>query len=125
MGTGATRLAEVTLGTTAWRISMGRRQVIEGANAGPKGGFVSIERKFMRVLGVTKMTVLLAFAIAGCNMDRIRACATQGGLRAELEKEDAVSIDVGEALELSLGVAWGDGTSTDTITMQETGQLVP
>jgi hypothetical protein len=36
-------------------------------------GFVNIQRKFLRVLGLTKMTVLLAFTIAGYNVDRIRA----------------------------------------------------
>jgi hypothetical protein len=38
-------------GTTAWRISYSRRQVVEGANAGLKGGFVNIERKFLLSLG--------------------------------------------------------------------------
>ncbi len=52
---------------------MGRRQVVEGANAGLKGGFVNIERKFMRVLGLTKTSVLLAFTVAGYNVDRIRS----------------------------------------------------
>ena len=60
-------------GTTAWRISMGRRQVVEGANAGLKGGYVNIERKFMRVLGRVKMTVMLACTVVGYNVDRIRA----------------------------------------------------
>jgi hypothetical protein len=59
-------------GTTAWRISTGRRQVVEGANAGLKG-YENIERKFMRVLGRVKMTVMLACAVAGYNVDRIRA----------------------------------------------------
>jgi hypothetical protein len=60
-------------GTTAWRISMGRRQVVEGANAGLKGGFVNIERKFFRVLGLVKTSILLAFTVAGYNVDRIRS----------------------------------------------------
>ncbi len=47
--------------------------VAEGANAMLKGGFVNIERKFLRVLGRTKMMLLLAFTIAGHNRDRIRA----------------------------------------------------
>lgn len=51
----------------------GRRQVVEGANAGLKGGYVNIERKFCRVLGLTKMTVMLAFTVVGYNVDRIRA----------------------------------------------------
>jgi hypothetical protein len=60
-------------GTTAWRISMGRRQVAEAANSGLKGGFVNIERKFFRIFGRTKLTVLLAFTVAGYNVDRIRS----------------------------------------------------
>jgi hypothetical protein len=60
-------------GTTAWRVSMGRRQVAEAANAGLKGGFVNIERKFFRIFGRTKLTVLLAFTVAGYNLDRIRS----------------------------------------------------
>jgi hypothetical protein len=36
-------------GTTAWRISYGRRQVVEGVNAMLKGGFVNIQHKFFRV----------------------------------------------------------------------------
>jgi hypothetical protein len=63
----------ISPGTTAWRISMGRRQVVEGANAGLKGGFVNIERKFFRVLGLVKTSILLAFAVAGYNVDRIRS----------------------------------------------------
>jgi hypothetical protein len=60
-------------GTTAWRISMGRRQTVEGGNAGLKGGFVNIQRKFFRVMGLAKMTVLLASTIVGYNVDRIRS----------------------------------------------------
>jgi hypothetical protein len=60
-------------GTTAWRISFGRRQVVEGANAMLKGGFVNIGHKFFRVFGLTKMTLLLAFTFVGYNLDRIRS----------------------------------------------------
>jgi hypothetical protein len=38
-----------------------------------KGGFVNIERKFIRIFGVVKNTVFLAFTIAGYNRDRIRS----------------------------------------------------
>jgi len=64
---------QFTPGTTAWRISMGRRNVVEGANGGLKGNFVNIERKFMRVMGLTKMTIMLAFTIAGMNLEIIRS----------------------------------------------------
>lgn len=63
----------LTVGTTAWCRSMGRRQVVETANGLLKGGFVNIERKFFRVLGLTKITVLLAFTLVGYNLDRIRS----------------------------------------------------
>lgn len=50
-----------------------RRQYAETANGLLKGGFVNIERKFIRVLGITKVTVLLAFTLVGYNLDRIRS----------------------------------------------------
>ena len=60
-------------GTTAWRISYGRRQVVEGVNAMLKGGFVNIQHKFFRVFGLAKMTLLLAFTLAGYNLEAIRS----------------------------------------------------
>ncbi|MEX0988961.1 MAG: hypothetical protein WD206_01510 [Actinomycetota bacterium] len=60
-------------GTTAWRISYGRRQVVEGVNAMLKGGFVNIQHKFLRVFGLAKMTLLLAFTLAGYNLEAIRS----------------------------------------------------
>ncbi len=60
-------------GTTAWRISMGRRQVAESVNAALKGAFVSLSRGFFRVMGQTKATVLLGFTLAGFNLDRVRS----------------------------------------------------
>jgi hypothetical protein len=62
----------IPFGTTAWRISMGRRQVVESANAALKGAFADLSRGFVRVFGQTKMTVLLGITIAGYNLDRIR-----------------------------------------------------
>ncbi len=76
-------------GTTAWRKSFGRRQVVEGANAGLKGGFVNIERKFCRVLGLTKMTLLLACTIAGYNRNRIRAFLSRQEFQAQAPKKRA------------------------------------
>jgi hypothetical protein len=43
----------ITYGTTAWRISMGRRQVVQSVNAALKGVFADLGRGFMRVMGVT------------------------------------------------------------------------
>jgi hypothetical protein len=63
----------ITYGTTAWRISMGRRQVVESVNAALKGVFTDLGRGFMRVMGVTKMTVMLGFTLAAYNLDRIRS----------------------------------------------------
>ena len=54
----------ITFGTTAWRISMGRRQVVESVNAALKGVFAHLGRGFMRVMGLTKMTVMLGFTLA-------------------------------------------------------------
>jgi hypothetical protein len=48
----------IPYGTTAWRISMGRRQVVESVNAALKGAFADPSRGFVRVMGVTKITVM-------------------------------------------------------------------
>ena len=40
----------ITYGTTAWRISMGRRQVVESVNTALKGVFADLDRRFMRVM---------------------------------------------------------------------------
>ena len=63
----------IPFGTTAWRMSMGRRQVVESVNAALKGTFADLGRGFFRVIGQTKMTVLLGFTVAGYNLDRIRS----------------------------------------------------
>jgi hypothetical protein len=63
----------IPFGTTAWRISMGRRQVVESVNAALKGSFVDLARGFFRVFGQVKMTVLLGFTVAAYNLDRVRS----------------------------------------------------
>ena len=63
----------IPFGTTAWRLSMGRRQVVESVNAALKGTFADLSRGFFRVFGQTKMTILLGFTVAGYNLDRIRS----------------------------------------------------
>jgi hypothetical protein len=64
------QLASCRIFAIAWRSpswpSFGRRQVVEGANAMLKGGFVNIGHKFFRVFGLTKITLLLAFTVFGC-----------------------------------------------------------
>ncbi len=63
----------IPFGTTAWRISMHRRQVVESANAGLKGAFADLSRGFFRVFGRVKISVLLGFTIAAYNLDRVRS----------------------------------------------------
>jgi len=63
----------LSFGTTAWRISMDRRRAIESVNSALKGGFAHIGRKFFRVFGLAKITVLLAFTIAAFNLQRVRS----------------------------------------------------
>ena len=63
----------IPFGTTAWRISMYRRQVVESANSALKGAFADLSRGFFRVFGQTKLSVLLGFTLAAYNLDRIRS----------------------------------------------------
>jgi hypothetical protein len=63
----------IPFGSTAWRISMNRRQVVESANAALKGSFVDCARGFFRVFGRVKISVLLGFTVAAYNLDRIRS----------------------------------------------------
>ena len=63
----------IPYGTTAWRISMGRRQVVESVNAALKGSFVDLARGFFRVFGRVKVSVLLGFTLAAFNLERIRS----------------------------------------------------
>ncbi|MGI8793487.1 MAG: hypothetical protein ACR2H3_09955 [Acidimicrobiales bacterium] len=76
----------IPFGTTAWRISMGRRQVVESANAALKGAFADLSRGFIRVFGLTKITALLGFSIAGYNLDRIRSFRAKMRAKAEAAK---------------------------------------
>ena len=63
----------IPFGSTAWRISMNRRQVVESANAALKGSFVDCGRGFFRVFGRVKISVLLGFTVAAYNLDCIRS----------------------------------------------------
>jgi hypothetical protein len=72
-------------GTTAWRISYGRRQVVENVNGMLKGGFVNIQHKFFRVFGLAKMKLLLAFTVVGYNLEAIRSFAEKRTARAIAE----------------------------------------
>jgi hypothetical protein len=70
----------ITFGTTAWRISMARRQVVESANSALKGAFADLSRGFFRVMGLVKTTVLLGFTLAAYNLDRFRSFKAKHGL---------------------------------------------
>jgi hypothetical protein len=63
----------IPYGTTAWRISMERRQVVESANSALKGAYTDVSRGFFRVFGRTKITVLLSFTLLAYNLDRVRS----------------------------------------------------
>ena len=75
--------------TTAWRLSMGRRQVVESVNAALKGAFADLSRGFFRVFGQTKMTLLLGFTVAGYNLDRIRSFRAKKRAEAETKPTPA------------------------------------
>lgn len=63
----------IPFGTTAWRTSMDRRQMVESVNAALKGGYTDLARGFFRVFGQVKISVLFAFTLAAFNVDRIRS----------------------------------------------------
>ena|ERR1051326_2472326 len=67
------RGGSLTFGTTARRISLGGRQVVESANSALKGSFTNLRRGFFRVLGLVKTTVFLGFTLAAHYLDRIRS----------------------------------------------------
>jgi hypothetical protein len=73
----------IPFGTTAWRISMGRRQIAESVNAALKGSFVDLARGFFRVFGRVKMTVLLGFTVAAYNLDRVRSFRVKHNLEVD------------------------------------------
>ena len=80
----------LTPGTTAWRKSYRRRNVVEGVNGMLKGGFVDIQHKFFRVFGLTKLTFLLSFTMAGYNLECNRsfnARKTAEAARGSAEKQ--------------------------------------
>ena len=79
----------IPYGTTAWRISMGRRQVVESVNSALKGAFVDLARGFFRVLGQVKMTVLLGFTLAAYNLDRVRSFRAKQAQDKEMPKRRA------------------------------------
>ncbi len=81
------RWQRILPGTTAWRISMGRRQIVESVNAALKGAFVDLARGFLRVMGLTKATILLGFTLAAYNLDRIRSYRAKHRITGEDEPD--------------------------------------
>jgi hypothetical protein len=79
----------IPFGTTAWRIAMGRRQVVESVNAALKGGYVDLARKFVRVFGLVKVTVLLGFTIAAFNLDRVQSFRAKQHAKSETPRTRA------------------------------------
>src|SRR2546421_4307216 len=70
----------IRFGTTAWWVSMARRQVVESASSALKGAFADLSRGFFRVMGLVKPTVLLGFTLAAYNLDRVRSFRAKHGL---------------------------------------------
>jgi len=63
----------IPFGTSAWRISMYRRQAVESVNAALQGAFANLARGFFRVFGRVKISFLLGFTFAAYNLDRVRS----------------------------------------------------
>lgn len=74
-------------GTTGWRISYRRRDVVEGVNAALKGAFVNIGQKFFKVFGLTKIKILLAFTLAAYNLETIRSFLSRMAVVAEAARK--------------------------------------
>jgi hypothetical protein len=56
-----------------------------------KGVFTDLGRGFLRVLGVTKMTMLLGFTLATFNLDCIRSFRVNGEHAARNGNEEALA----------------------------------
>ncbi|WP_283959399.1 hypothetical protein [Streptomyces sp. 35G-GA-8] len=67
-------------GTTAWATDYGRRAAVESGNAEIKTHRLHMDRGFTRVLGTTKNSILIAFALAGLNHTLLRAWHTKRDL---------------------------------------------
>jgi pimeloyl-ACP methyl ester carboxylesterase len=74
-------------GTTAWRISYRRRDVVEGVNAALKGAFVNIGQKFFKVFGLVKIKILLAFTLAAYNLETIRSFLSRMAVDTEAARK--------------------------------------
>lgn len=55
-------------GTTTHNTSMARRNVVENSNNRLQGDYVDLDRGFVRLFGTTKITMMIAFAVAGLNV---------------------------------------------------------
>ena len=71
--THAPRSGDRIIASRAGVAGVRRPRRFESVNAALKGVFTDLGRGFLRVMGVTKMTVLLGFTLAAFNLDRIRS----------------------------------------------------
>lgn len=76
----------IPFGTSAWRISMYRRQAVESVNAALQGAFANLARGFFRVFGRVKISFLLGFTLAAYNLDRVRSFRAKKAEEAEQPK---------------------------------------
>ena len=70
------------------RRAYNRRQVLEGVNGMLKGGFVDIQHKFLRVFGLPRMKLLLAFTVVGYNLEAIRSFLVKKSAKAVTAAKD-------------------------------------
>ncbi len=103
----------IPFGTTAWRLSYQRRMVVESANAALKGAYAGLSRGFFRVFGLVKTSVLLAFTIAGYNVDRVRSFRAKQAEEAAEKGKHRAKRRLGTWDQLRPGTnEAGDDTST-------------
>jgi hypothetical protein len=59
-------------GTTAWQAAYSRRNVVEGVNGALQCQYTDISKGYHRVFGLEKVTMMLAFTVAGYNLECAR-----------------------------------------------------
>ncbi len=72
---------DIPFGTTAWFMSYRRRNCVESVNAALKGQFVDIDKGYQSFLRADKITLMLAFTLAGVNIDRANAYRAKHALK--------------------------------------------
>lgn len=61
---------------------------MESVNAALKGAFADLARGFFRVVGTTRMTVMMGFTLAGFNLDRIRSFRAKHAVRQDDDRAE-------------------------------------